>query len=170
MRPSSNWAQIVSAITSSATTALAIWAIFFSSASQTVVDFLQSELAIRNSKIVALEKTSEGLQIEIQSRQAELSLLSQQISVANKDKENVLSENKKLQHEKDELGKNIDILQEEIEAFSASYSRLRIKYVAGKFYSMIHYSMIADDLFLLAYEGKPIPKKGSTFGGTMLNS
>ncbi|WP_155982286.1 hypothetical protein [Xanthobacter sp. 126] len=77
-RPLSNWAQIFSAGTSLVTVALAVYALFFSSTSQALVQYLQSELAYRNRVILNLQDTKENLEKNISSKEGELRKLDEE--------------------------------------------------------------------------------------------
>ena len=74
-RPAANAAQWVSAVTSLATTGLAIWAVFFSTTSQALVQYLQSELAQRNMTVMSLEARGKLLQNEISEKETQLGKL-----------------------------------------------------------------------------------------------
>lgn len=67
--PAANLAQWISAFASVVTVCLAVWALFFSSASQSLVQYLQSELSYRNSKIASLEVDEATLRTAILSRE-----------------------------------------------------------------------------------------------------
>lgn len=79
-RPPSNWAQIVSSATSLLTVALAVYALFFSSTSQVLVQYLQSEVAYRNKIISNLQDTKENLEKGILVKEGELQNLNKQSS------------------------------------------------------------------------------------------
>lgn len=79
-RPKSNWAQIASAVISFATVALAFYALFFSSASQVVIQYLQSELTSRNQRIMNLESTKESLERSISVKESNIELLDKKSS------------------------------------------------------------------------------------------
>ena len=74
-RPPSNWAQLISAGTALVTVALAIYALFFSSASQALIQYLQSELAYRNKVISNLQDTKDNLERSISARELQFQKL-----------------------------------------------------------------------------------------------
>jgi len=67
-----NAPQWVSAVCAFLLAALAIWGIFFSATSQALVAYLQSELAVRNQRIAALELRERELQFSITAAQSSL--------------------------------------------------------------------------------------------------
>jgi hypothetical protein len=73
-----NIPQGVSAICAVALACLAIYGFFFSAASQALVSYLQSELAVRNQHIAALELREQELQRSVASTQSNLSGLTEQ--------------------------------------------------------------------------------------------
>lgn len=73
-----NVSQIVSALCALALAVLAIYGFFFSKTSQAFVSYLQSELALRNIRIVNLEQTEKDLQRSITESQVNLSGLAEQ--------------------------------------------------------------------------------------------
>lgn len=146
-RPLSNWAQVLSAASSLVTMVVAVWAIFFSPASQSVVDFLQSELALRNSKIATLEKSSEELNSQIELRQNELARLEERVTDTTSELDALTRTNKDLSDEKSNLSTAIEEQKQELEVYSANYEKLRIKFVAGKFYAAMQGSFVTSDEF-----------------------
>ena len=75
-----NLSQIVSALSAVIVAGIAIYALFFSPASQMFVAYLHSELALRNSKIAAMELQEHQLRIQISQRETELRSIEQQIT------------------------------------------------------------------------------------------
>lgn len=73
-----NISQIISALCAVALAILAIYGFFFSKTSQAFVSYLQSELALRNIRIVSLEQTEKDLQRSIAESQVSLSSLTEQ--------------------------------------------------------------------------------------------
>lgn len=73
-----NVSQIVSAFCALALAILAIYGFFFSKTSQAFVSYLQSELALRNIRIVSLEQTEKDLQRSIAESQVSLNGLAEQ--------------------------------------------------------------------------------------------
>lgn len=73
-----NISQIVSAISALALCFLAIYGVFFSKTSQALVGYLQSELALRNIRIVGLEQTEKDLQRSIAESKVSLNGLSEE--------------------------------------------------------------------------------------------
>ncbi len=146
-RPPSSWAQWISAISSLAATTVAVWAIFFSPASHTVVDFLQSELTLRNSKISELEQASGDLRTEIAARQIELNDLQTKINSATSDAKQLADQNKSLLGESEGLKLEIENQKSDLEEYAKSYEALRLKFVAGKFYAMMQGSIVSTEAF-----------------------
>ncbi len=72
-----NAPQWVSAVCAFALAALAIYGLFFSKASQVLVSYLQSELAVRNQRIAALELREQQLQLSIATAQNNLNGLAE---------------------------------------------------------------------------------------------
>jgi hypothetical protein len=156
VRPLSNWAQIFSAYFTFFATAVAIWAIFFSPASQTVIDFLQSELTIRNSKISELEQSENKLRSEIESRQSQLSGLLGDISKTIADSKRLEGEKALLVSEREALKSEIEEQKRELQAYSESFERLRISYTAGKFYAMMRGVLVSvEGLQLIGMDDLP---------------
>lgn len=102
----------ISAISALSLAALAIWAAFFSPASQALVGYLQSELAARNLRVTQLE-----------SRELELKL-----STANLEKQ--ITE---LSKQKSELQKQTDLLEKERAELSAGLSDAKSRLVKTRF-------------------------------------
>ncbi|TYO60785.1 hypothetical protein FXV83_41950 [Bradyrhizobium hipponense] len=73
-----NVSQIVSALCALALAILAIYGFLFSKTSQAFVGYLQSELALRNIRIVSLEQTEKDLQRSIAESQVSLGSLTEQ--------------------------------------------------------------------------------------------
>lgn len=73
-----NISQIVSALCALALAILAIYGFFFSKTSQAFVSYLQSELALRNIRIVSMEQTEKDLQRSIAESQVSLNSLTEQ--------------------------------------------------------------------------------------------
>jgi hypothetical protein len=73
-----NISQIVSAVAAIALALLAIYGFFFSKTSQALVSYLQSELALRNIRIVSLEQTERDLHRSIAESQVSLNGLSEE--------------------------------------------------------------------------------------------
>jgi hypothetical protein len=146
-RPQSNWAQITSAVATVFTLLLAVWALFFSPASQTIVDFLQSELTIRNSKISELEKTADNLRNEIEVRENRLVSLSQEIEKSTNESKRLAKENSVLSVRKKELESEVAAQVEELENYTKSYEALRIRFIASKLYAMMRGALVSVDKF-----------------------
>jgi hypothetical protein len=75
-----NLSQIVSALSSVIVACTAIYVLFFSSTSQMFIAYLHSELALRNSKIAAMELQEHQLRIQISQRETELRTIEQKIT------------------------------------------------------------------------------------------
>lgn len=109
-RPKSTAAQIVSAITSAiaAGAACAIvgatyWAIFYSPASKALVDWLQTELTMRNQQIVMLEARAGDLNRAIASQEESLRSQQAQLTQGETDIKSLKDERLVLQRERDAL-------------------------------------------------------------------
>jgi hypothetical protein len=162
-RPLSNWAQILSAITSIATSIVTVWALFFSPASQTVIDFLQSELTIRNSRIVSLEDSTKKLNDEVQSRQAQLTELENKITIATASEKIIKDtnlqleiDNKRLSAERNAIENEVEITKKELNNYAKIYDGLRLQYIAGKFYAKMQGVVVSTEAFrIIDLDGLP---------------
>jgi hypothetical protein len=98
-----NVPQWVSAICALALAFLAIYGLFFSTTSQALVAYLQSELAVRNQHIAALELRERELQLSVANAQSNLNgladqktLLEKQVALLNTEQESLTQKVKDL--------------------------------------------------------------------------
>ncbi len=132
IRPKSTFAQIVSAITSviAAGAACAIvgatyWAIFYSPTSKALVDWLQTELTMRNQQIVILEARADDLNRAIASREESLRLQQAQLQQGEKDIKSLTEESLGLQRERDALAQLKDQLETNNAALAQNFENLK---------------------------------------------
>lgn len=95
---------MVSAACALALALLAFYGVFFSQTSQDVVRYLQSELALRNSRIATLEQTEQDLQRSILSSQSSLNGLSEQKAELEKQVANLKTAQESFSKQVQELG------------------------------------------------------------------
>jgi len=101
--PQATLAEWISALASVATLGVGVWAFFFSSASQALVDYLHSELASRNNKIISLEAQEARLHLAVSQREAELSSLGKKTAELQGDLAQLSSQRERLQQQISQL-------------------------------------------------------------------
>jgi hypothetical protein len=102
-----NVPQWVSAMCALALAGLAIYGFFFSATSQALVSYLQSELAVRNQRIAALELRERTLQLSITSAQSNLDALGGQKISLEKQVAQLNSEQESLSQKVKDLGSTL---------------------------------------------------------------
>jgi hypothetical protein len=102
-----NAPQWVSALCALALAGLAFYGFFFSTTSQALVAYLQSELAVRNQRIAALELREHDLQLSVSSAQSNLGNLNDQKTVLEKQVAALNSERQSLTQRMKDLGSTL---------------------------------------------------------------
>jgi hypothetical protein len=102
-----NAPQWVSAICALTLAGLAIYGLFFSSTSQAIVGYLQSELAIRNQRIAGLELRERELQTSVSTAQLDLKGLAEQKENLQRQVASLNAEQQALSTKISELGKTL---------------------------------------------------------------
>lgn len=102
-----NVPQWVSALCAVLLAGLAVYGVFFSSTSQALVNYLQSELAVRNQRISGLEQRETELQTSINNAQQDLAGLGEQKSSLEKQVANLKEEQQTLTAQIQTLGSNL---------------------------------------------------------------
>ena len=125
-RPASNWAQIISALSSILTVLVAVYAIFFSNASQTLINYMKSEIESRNVRIVDLEAARHRLQADILLREREI----QDLDVRSRDLRQTVAA---LEGNKDELANALEKLLEQKNNLEAVVDSLRSRSLRNEF-------------------------------------
>ncbi|NVN85760.1 MAG: hypothetical protein HXX15_06685 [Rhodopseudomonas sp.] len=120
-----NVPQWISALCALALAALAIYGLFFSTTSQALVSYLQSELAIRNQRIAGLELREQQLQLSVNTAQSTLRELADKKAVAEKQVAALNAEQETLSQKVRDLGLNLSnaefsLVREKITAVLAS--------------------------------------------------
>ncbi len=159
--PPANLAQWISAIASMATVSLAIWAIFFSSASQSLVQFLQSELSYRNSKIANLEAQEFALQEAILKREQTVRELQIKADDIKAELQGLLSDRQALLASKKTLENEKGRLESKSQALAGHLIDARLKVVQFKLLGELKSKVVttrADSL----YRGSKSRKKNQS--------
>jgi cell division protein FtsB len=120
-----NVPQWVSAVCAFALAALAIYGLFFSTTSQALVSYLQSELAVRNQRIATMELREQQLQLSISQTQATLGDLNEQRTGLEKQVADLNAEREALSRKAESLGSTLSstefsLVREKISAKLAS--------------------------------------------------
>jgi hypothetical protein len=102
-----NVPQWLSAICALALAGLAIYGFFFSATSQALVSYLQSELAVRNQRIAALELRERALQLSVTNAQSNLNALGEQKTLLEKQVAQLNSEQESLSQKVKDLGSTL---------------------------------------------------------------
>jgi hypothetical protein len=123
----------VSAFASLATTSLAVYAIFFSSASQTLIQYLQSELTVSNYKISTLEEREDKLQREIERREVALNRLTEEVDTLNVEIASLVAEKNftigeigNLHKEREKLGRELSSLEAKLLSSKEAVVKFRL--------------------------------------------
>lgn len=112
--PPANLPQWISAGTSVVTVSVALWALFFSPASQALVQYLQSELASRNYKIADLEAQESLLHLAVGRREQELNALGSKANELQGQLTGLASQRDQLQRQIVNLESERDLLASQI--------------------------------------------------------
>lgn len=102
-----NISQIVSAACAATLAVLAVYGLFFSQTSQALVSYLQSELAVRNQRIAALELREQQLQASVKGAEANLTGLAEQKAIAEKQVAQLNAEQHLLSQKVREMGASL---------------------------------------------------------------
>lgn len=106
-----NVPQWISALCAFALAALAVYGLFFSTTSQALVSYLQSELAVRNQRIAAMELREQQLQTSIAQSQTILTDLNSQKSGLEKQVADLASEREALSKKAENLGSSLSVTE-----------------------------------------------------------
>jgi hypothetical protein len=121
-----NAPQWVSAICAFALTVLAIYGLFFSTTSQALVSYLQSELAVRNQRIAGLELREQQLQLSVKNAESNLGGLSEEKSELEKQVATLRVEQESYSKRVQELGSTLSGTQ-----FSLAREKVGVKLASG---------------------------------------
>jgi chromosome segregation ATPase len=105
--------------------ALAIYGLFFSTTSQALVSYLQSELAVRNQRIASMELREQQLQLSISQTQVTLGDLNEQRAGLERQVADLNAEREALSRKAESLGSTLSstefsLVREKISAKLAS--------------------------------------------------
>jgi hypothetical protein len=145
-----NAPQWVSAISAVTVAGLAIYGLFFSSTSQAIVAYLQSELTIRNQHIAGLELRERELQTSVAAVQSDLKGLAEQKELLLRQVASLNAERESLSAQITELGKSLSNTE-----FSLVKEKIGAE-LSSKVVSTVTFSLLQE------YEEKPEGVRGRT--------
>jgi DNA repair exonuclease SbcCD ATPase subunit len=139
----SSLAQWVSAITAVGVAFFGIWAFFFSPASTALINYLHSELAVRNSRIVELEARERDLQSSIGNREKELARIEQKTGQLQADVSALSDQRDLLQRQISAAEQERSRLEEQAKALAANLSRSEFQLVKEKIYTTLSSTIVS---------------------------